>query len=136
MTITPTSNGTVYDNTTQVITITITGPPATGKTTLRQMLRSTLTDNNILFNDHAELNKIIIPSAAILALHSKPLTKAVLLSYEIHLTTGKSIVFTGRYRRDLETTNWHYYEKADGSIIHFRKEHIVYVEEDTIEDIN
>ena len=47
--------------------------------------------------------------------------------YKIHLVTGKTIRFKGRYMRQLETNNWHYYEKYSGEIIHFRKEHIVYV---------
>ena len=46
----------------------------------------------------------------------------------VHTTVGK-IEFVGIYRRDLEVANWHYYEKADGTMLHFRKEHLVYVEE-------
>jgi hypothetical protein len=46
----------------------------------------------------------------------------------IHTTVGK-IEFEGKYRRDLEAVNWHYYERIDGTILHFRKEHMVYVEE-------
>ncbi len=36
--------------------------------------------------------------------------------------------FTGKYRRDLEKKNWHYYETKHG-ILHFRKENMVAVEE-------
>jgi len=35
--------------------------------------------------------------------------------------------FIGKHRRDLETNNWHYYEKVDGELIHFRKEHMIAV---------
>ena len=30
------------------------------------------------------------------------------------MTTKGEIHFIGRYRRDLETNNWHYYEKENG----------------------
>jgi len=36
-------------------------------------------------------------------------------------------VFIGKYRRDLETKNWHYYETEDGGLYHFKKEHMVAV---------
>ena len=54
--------------------------------------------------------------------------------YKIVTTQGE-IGFTGKYRRDLETNNWHYYEKDDGTIIHFCKEHMVAVRGDTAESI-
>lgn len=54
--------------------------------------------------------------------------------YQI-LTTQGQIEFTGKYRLDLETNNWHYYEKDDGTIIHFRKEHMVAVIGETAESI-
>ena len=54
--------------------------------------------------------------------------------YQI-ITTEGEIKFNGRYRRDLETNNWHYYEKDDGTILHFRKEHMVFVSGDTAESI-
>ena len=38
-------------------------------------------------------------------------------------------------RRDLETDNWHYYEKDDGTIVHFRKEHIIAVIGDAAESV-
>ena len=37
------------------------------------------------------------------------------------LLPGKSITFMGRYRRDLEKPQWHYYETEEGKIQHFRK---------------
>ena len=56
--------------------------------------------------------------------------------YEIYTIVRKDpFYFVGRYRRDLETNNWHYYEKDDGTIMHFRKEHMVAVFGDTAESI-
>ena len=46
------------------------------------------------------------------------------------VTTVGVVTFIGRYRRDLEKTNWHYYETNKGDILHFRKEHLVAVLED------
>lgn len=54
--------------------------------------------------------------------------------YEVQTITN-NVTFFGKYRRDLETTNWHYYEKEDGKVIHFRKEHIVYVNGGTVQEI-
>jgi len=51
------------------------------------------------------------------------------------MTTKGEIHFIGRYRRDLETNNWHYYEKENGEICHFRKEHMVAVFGDDAETI-
>ncbi len=51
------------------------------------------------------------------------------------MTTKGEIHFIGRYRRDLETNNWHYYEKENGTVIHFRKEHIVWIDGDCINNI-
>ncbi len=45
----------------------------------------------------------------------------------VHFFGGK-VSFNGKYRRDLETKNWHYYEKTNGRILHFKKEHMTYVE--------
>lgn len=42
------------------------------------------------------------------------------------LTVGV-VTFIGRYRRDLEAANWHYYETDAGRLVHFRKEHMVAV---------
>jgi len=44
------------------------------------------------------------------------------------------ITFAGKYRRDLETKHWHYYETASGDILHFRKDHMVGVLENTFEN--
>ena len=52
--------------------------------------------------------------------------KSDMLEYEIKTTTG-SIRITGKYRRDLETEHWHFYEDERGTIYHFRKEHMVAV---------
>lgn len=41
------------------------------------------------------------------------------------ITTNGIVSFTGKYRRDLEATNWHYYEDIDSNIHHFRKEYMV-----------
>ena len=46
------------------------------------------------------------------------------------VTTVGVVTLIGRYRRDLEKTNWHYYETEKGDILHFRKEHLVAVLED------
>ena len=43
----------------------------------------------------------------------------------------KPFIFVGKYRRDLETDNWHYYEDQYGILLHFRKEHIAAVFGDT-----
>lgn len=40
--------------------------------------------------------------------------------------------FRGRYLPELETNNWHYYEKNNGRIVHFRKDQMVYVDGGTI----
>lgn len=42
-------------------------------------------------------------------------------------TTTAKFKITGWYRRDLEKPNWHYYEDIDGTLLHFRKEHLVAV---------
>ncbi len=39
----------------------------------------------------------------------------------------EQFTITGRYRRDLETTNWHYYELSDGRIMHIRKSELIFV---------
>lgn len=46
---------------------------------------------------------------------------------EIFLEQGIELKFTGKYRRDLEKENWHYYEKEDGTILHIPKHRIIYV---------
>ena len=56
--------------------------------------------------------------------------------YQIFTTSNdQSFSFVGKYRRDLETNNWHYYEKENGEICHFRKEHMVAVFGDDAETI-
>jgi len=47
-------------------------------------------------------------------------------------TTTDYVEFKGKYSRILQTKNWHYYEKEDGTVIRFRKEHMVSVEEKEI----
>ncbi len=56
--------------------------------------------------------------------------------YEIY-TKGreKPFIFVGKYRRDLETKSWHYYEDKYGILFHFRKEHIVAVLGDTAKSV-
>ena len=56
--------------------------------------------------------------------------KVIWYNYIVKTTNGK-VFFTGRYRRDLETPNCHYYETSAGGMIHFRKEHIVYIQSGT-----
>lgn len=43
------------------------------------------------------------------------------------ISTVGVVTFVGRYRRDLEQSNWHYYESDAGRLLHFRKEHMVAV---------
>lgn len=57
-----------------------------------------------------------------------------MIPYVVSTTAGK-VRFTGKYRKDLETNNWHYWEQNNGIVIHFRKEHIVYVEGIHIKDM-
>lgn len=45
------------------------------------------------------------------------------------ITTAGSVDFTGIHRPDLEKPNWHYYQREDGKIMHFRKEHMIAVVE-------
>lgn len=37
-------------------------------------------------------------------------------------SSGKTVTFLGKYRRDLEKSHWHYYETSKGDILHFRKD--------------
>lgn len=56
------------------------------------------------------------------------MSEAKMTNYEIYTTNSPDpIEFVGRFRRDLETENWHYYETEDGIICHFRKKHMVAV---------
>ena len=55
-------------------------------------------------------------------------------NYTVKTIKGK-VTFRGRYRKDLETPNWHYYKTVDGVLIHFRKEHIVYIQGGTIQEV-
>ena len=57
-----------------------------------------------------------------------------MVEYEI-ITTSHRIKFVGRYRRDLESENWHYYEVDDGSILHFHKKYMIYVKGDNADGI-
>lgn len=45
------------------------------------------------------------------------------------VTTQGTVEFYGRYIGERDTKNWHYYEMDDRAVIHFRKEHMVYIEE-------
>lgn len=45
-------------------------------------------------------------------------------------TVAKEFSFIGKHRKDLERPNWHFFEKQDGKIIHFRKENLVAIEEE------
>ncbi len=56
--------------------------------------------------------------------------------YEIYIKgREKPFTFVGKYRRDLETDNWHYYEDSYGILFHFRKEYIVAVFGGTAESV-
>ena len=56
---------------------------------------------------------------------------------QIEIVTVGNMVhkFCGRYLRELETKNWHYYETDSGEIFHLRKESIVAVKGGTVEGI-
>ena len=55
--------------------------------------------------------------------------------YEI-VTVGNMVhKFCGRYLRELETKNWHYYETDSGEVFHLRKDSIVAVKGGTVEEI-
>ena len=45
------------------------------------------------------------------------------------------LIFTGRYCRELEAKNWHYYEREDGVMIHLRKDGKGYIIGDTYHNI-
>lgn len=58
------------------------------------------------------------------------MNKSEMSMYKIHTVLNQTpFTFWGKYRRDLEKPNWHYYETDRGEIYHFRKEHMVCVEE-------
>ena len=44
------------------------------------------------------------------------------------VTTAGNADFLGVYCPELEKENWHYYRSKDGSLLHFRKEHMIYVQ--------
>lgn len=48
------------------------------------------------------------------------------------ITINEQFSFVGKYLKEKERPNWHYYETSEGSIIHFRKEHMVSVREDNL----
>ena len=54
--------------------------------------------------------------------------------YEVVTVIGK-VQFTGRYRKSQESEHWHYYERDDGVMLHFRKAAMVYVVGGTITDL-
>ena len=47
---------------------------------------------------------------------------------KIYLTDG-DIEGLLNFRRDLETDNWHYYEKLDGKLVHIKKDKMIAVDE-------
>ena len=49
--------------------------------------------------------------------------------------SGTFMMFNGKYRRDLETNNWHYWETKAGKVIHCRKENIESVYGGTVEEV-
>ena len=56
------------------------------------------------------------------------------IKYKI-ITKYGNFKFIGRYCRELETSHWHYYERDDGIVLHFRKEHMVCVIGDTVQSV-
>jgi hypothetical protein len=50
------------------------------------------------------------------------------------VTTVNEFYFVGKHLPERETNNWHYYECNDGMIMHFRKEHMVCVNESEVEE--
>lgn len=55
--------------------------------------------------------------------------------YKISIVGHAPLEFIGRYVRELETNNWHYYERDDGIVIHIKKDGSMIVTGDTIENI-
>jgi hypothetical protein len=49
--------------------------------------------------------------------------------YKIYVMGLSVIKFIGEYLRELEKPNWHYYRTSSGHVLHFRKEHMLYVVE-------
>jgi len=47
----------------------------------------------------------------------------------ITTTNDETTTFIGEYQRAMEKPNWHYYRMEDGTLLHFRKEHMILVEE-------
>jgi hypothetical protein len=44
-------------------------------------------------------------------------------------TTVGTVEFVGWYLPDREKANWHYYMTEKGEVLHFRKDHMVWVRE-------
>lgn len=44
-------------------------------------------------------------------------------------TTTREFSFIGKHLPERERPNWHYYQDKDGPIYHFRKEHMITVQE-------
>lgn len=49
-------------------------------------------------------------------------------------TTQGQFDFIGKHLPEKEKQNWHYYERNDGAIVHFRKEHMVAIVESELEE--
>lgn len=51
--------------------------------------------------------------------------------YIIYMDDDKDIEFDGWHRKDLDEIhqNWHYYQTSYNSVLHIRKDKIIYVEE-------
>lgn len=50
------------------------------------------------------------------------------------MTTKTNYEFVGKHLPERETPNWHYYETVDGKLYHFRKEHMVVIIDDPLEE--
>ena len=45
----------------------------------------------------------------------------------VKLKDGSLYSFVGKFRRDLERDNWHYYEGSNGEMYHFKKDQMASV---------
>jgi len=53
----------------------------------------------------------------------------------IKFIDGEHLTIYGRYRRDLQTDNWHYYEEKSGRLIHIAKGTIKYIDGGTVDSL-
>ena len=53
---------------------------------------------------------------------------------KVHLSNGEKIEFIGKYLPLREKRNWHYYEDSYGALYHFRKDFLMYIEEEDVDE--